>query len=309
MKNTKFIIWWILTSALLLPVFLTGCKSFLPDSTEKEITVKLPDWPPDDSFTSNYPQLSRWKITLANADNTTSFFTTSKTLSLTVDKNQPFCILAQPLTFLDQNLYPEKSESDYFKPAGFLYPYMEKVENTQNQTSNQITWEQGFLAYQMIKIISGKIETGVSESHTNSFLSSFNWKKAQETIENKISASQLQEQTEVSKETTAVFNPWLIDSYKLLDNLCYGNFKSSFLNITGTYTYELNKLFPNGELSVLSSFIPENKTLAQNPHILLQKNSDNFLSNAKNKAVIINCYSAKKVSLVFIFMPIFIEDI
>lgn len=303
MKNTKFILlYWV----ILIPaqIIFTGCNTFFYSSTEKEITVKLPVWPPNDQFSDFYPELSRWKITIASSEKTAVFYTDTDNLTFTVEKNQPFCILAQPLTFLDQTIYPQNSESNYFCPAGFLYPYM---ENSQNNTANQLTWEQGFLASQMIKIISAKNETGISDEHTKSFLSSFNWKKAQETIENKIATSQQTNENEQKKE--AVYNPWLLDCYKLLDNLCYGNFKSSYLNITGTFTYELKKLFSSEELLVLSPFIPENKTLSQNPQILLKKNCDNFLSNGKNLGAVINCYSAKKVSLVYIYMPIFNEDI
>lgn len=291
MKKIYFYFVWLLI--LLGAVFLTtGCNFSKDYFTQEEITVKLPQWPPQDDFTDLYPALSRWKIYSASSNGIETFYSNKTELSFTVEKNQPFCILAKPITFLEGEYYNPQSESDYFMPAGFLYPYSDK---------NEITWEQGFISNMMIKIIASKSETGVSSEHTNSFLSSFNWKKAQQTIEKKLLESQQKE------NPSPIYNPWLLDSYNFLDNLCYGNFKSTSFNITDTYTYELKILFPQNQISVLSSFIPENQSLMNNPQLFLKKNATRFLSDGKTKGAVIECYSAKKVSLVYVYMPIYIE--
>lgn len=277
-------------------IFISGCSNNHVFD-EEEIVISLPSWPPENASLSDYPQLSRWKITVASADQNDCFYVypssydktqdkpQTEPLHFTVKKNQPFCITAKPITLIE-----ESKESAYFYAAGYLYPFH---VDSNGFLLEEATWEQGFLADTMCKIIFSKKETGISNERLNKFLKSFNWKKAEESIESKIPE----------------LNPWLIDSTRLLENLCYGNFKSSYLNVTGTFTYNLSTIFPNEEIKYLSPFIPENEILCSNPQIKLKKNVPTLLSDGKTKAAIICCTSAKKMSLEFIYMPIYIEDI
>lgn len=131
----------------------------------------------------------------------------------------------------------------------------------------------------------------------NSFISHFNWKKAQENIEKKISTED------------STYNPWLIDSQRLLENLCYGNFKATYLNITGCADIPLKQLFPNEELKIMSPFIPENSKLKSAQQISIKKESPTLLSDGKNLGAIITVSSSKKVSKEIIYLPIYIEEI
>lgn len=283
----KFILLFFIGTAILC---LFACANPLV-SDKEDINISLPSWPPENS--PDYPDLSRWKITVASSEEIYSFYIYPKntsekkeiSLAFSVKRNEPFCISAKPVTVCGQN-----EESAYFYPAGFLYPYNTDFSG---RLVEEASWDQGFLADVMCKIISSKKETGISSERLNAFLKSFNWKKAEETIESKYSED----------------NPWLIDTTNLLENLCYGNFKSSFFNVTGTYTYNLSTIFPNEEIKYLSPFIPENEKLSANPQIKLKKNTPTLLSDGKTKAAIICCTSAKKMSLEFIYMPIYIEDI
>ena len=307
----------LFTIFILLP--LCSCRWFSETNLSEVLTVELPVWPPQDEEQTSYPFLSRWKIVVADSEGIRDFYfpasgnalgtddeNSAPKLVFSVSKNQMFCILAQPVTFLEGTAYPARSETDYFKPAGYLYPYMHKGQNTQ-----KLTWEQGFLSQLMLTIIQSKTETGVSQQHINEFIASFNWKKAQETIEKKISQSI----ESASTQSTALYNPWLLDTTRLLENLCFANFKATHLNITGVVTVQVKSLFSANELEFLSSFIPENDVLSKatkqkgDAQLLLQKNTVNYLADGKSKAAVITCQSAKKISLVYIYMPIFIDDI
>ncbi len=272
-----------------------SCTQFSFISTEDTITVSLPLWPPknntsnESKITTEYPELLHWVLKSANSTKIESKIITKETknLTFTVTKNQPFVISLLPIT---------ENKISYFMPAGYIYPF--------NANSPEITWEQGFLATQMTKILQSKTETGVSKEHITDFLHSFNWKKAQETIEKKI------------YDQEDFYNPWLIDTKLFLENLSYGYFKSSYLNITNCYTYDLETLLqeedffktPNGKLNVLSSFIPENQKLANTGKMKFKKNQPQLISDAKQMGVVITGQSSKKVSKEIIFLPIFIED-
>lgn len=268
------------------------CSSPLTINPEEEFFISLPQWPPEDSQKSDYPELSRWKIIITSTEETKCFFTTDSSFSFTFQKNLPYAIIFQPITLLENG-----KETEYFYPAGIIYPYSQTNSKTINAS-----WEEGFLAYTIYRIISSRKETGVSQKHLENFLKEFNWKKVQENINSKIENSS-------TEEKSPCFNPWLIDSEKLLDNLCYGNFKASFLNPTGIFIFNLETLFSEDDFFPLSSFIPENKVIVEKNKIALRKNYINFLSDGKKSGVVLQCKSAKNVSKEYIQMPIYIEDI
>ena len=282
---------YLVCSALFFTAILSGCHFIADISDEESLVIKFPDWPP--SFSSDlYPPLSRWRVTVNTITDFIDFTTDESYVKVIFKKNQPACILAQPVTLLETG-----EETTYFKPAGYIYPY-----SFAQNTKTTAQWEQGFIAAIMNRIINSKLETGVTDSHIKEFLTGFNWIKAEENIENKIQKSRL-------NTDTPYFNPWLIDSAKLLDNLCYGNFKSSYLNLTGTTDFNLDYIFPDESFVPLSSFVLENEYLYTKNKISLKNDELNFFYDGKNTGVVIKYNSRKKVSKEFIHMPIYIEDI
>lgn len=286
---SKFYLYFYGSLFLFVSVF-SGCHYCVDSSESENLTVQLPVWPP--SKTTDYPELSRWKITIDTPTDSFCFFTTASSFTFSFEKNYPSSILAEPITILSDG-----RETLYFHPSGVIYPYSDI-----NNHSINLSWKDGFLAQCMHKIISSKKETGIYEEHLKTFLASFNWKKAQDVIDKKIYESK------ISSEK-ACFNPWLIDEVQLLENLCYGNFKSSFLNITGIFNLTLDEILPEQDFTPISSFIPENEVLKEKLTISLKKNQLYFLSNGNSMGVVILYKSAKNISKEYIHMPIFIEDI
>jgi len=279
---------------LLCPIFLcllffAGCSFPVGLSQTEELIFSLPEWPPKDNGTTFYPELYSWKIEINQLGKVVSFYQKEGDFKVTFQKNHPSSITARPITILNDG-----EKTAYFSPAGFLYPVSFATKK------NHLTWEEGYLAEIMHKIIKSQEETGISDSRLLKFLFSFNWKKAQENINSKIEKS-------ISEEDKVFFNPWLIDTSRFLDNLCYGNFKAGLLNISGTYTYQLDLLFPNQELEPLSPFIPENAYLSQKKLISLKKERPQLIADGHKNAIIFTPHSAKNLSRVYTYMPIYFE--
>lgn len=275
---------------LLCGLFIfTGCSHAFFLNTEETIILDLPVWPPEDDYNNQFPELSRWFVKTSCADSKSSFYLSpsTATISFSIKKNEPFCATFLPITKLPLS---SNCELSYFYPAGIIYPYCKNI-----------SWSQGYLASCMEKIFSSKMETGVSDSHINSFISQFNWKKAQDLIDNKIDASY--EQDEI------FYNPWLLDTSRLLENLCYNNFKASLLNITGCYTYPRNTLFPESNIEPLLPFIPENSYFKAKQKITIIKDKPTLISDGKIYGTIIRAQSAKKVSKEIVYLPIYITEL
>lgn len=278
-------------SIIFLCLFIIeGCHHFVEISDEESIQIELPIWPPENSCNSNYPDLYCWKIIIDKPEKSQTFYTSTQAIFISCHKNEPVCITCYPLTKTINN-----EPTNYFYPAGFIYPYSSFDKNT-----GHATWEQGYICEIMHRIINSKKETGVSIEHLREFLKSYNWKKMQEYIEKKIQESK-------EDATSVFFNPWLIDSQRLLDNLCYGNFKSAMLNITGIYTFTIEELFQHNK--IISPFIPENEYLYEKNSISLPKNRHYFISDGFKDGFVLTSKSAKNVSKEYIYMPIYIEDI
>lgn len=280
--------------------------------TEEDVTVILPVWPPEDSFSAEYPPLSRWVIIITAADFQDCFSTLEKSVQIHIKKNSPFCVLAHPVTLLDNG-----KECNFFKPAGFLYPW--SLDDTNCETTNcadancaDATWEQGFLADIMRSFFINGKENYISPGDMAWLASTFNWKKAEETVEKKIVESQTitnsEESEESAKSEKKFYNPWLILTAPILENISVSQFKSSLLNLTGCYAVSTS-ISPWLGGSQLSSFIPENRALPQNKQFTVRKGSPLLVSSAKKYGIIITYQSAKKISLERIYMPIFIEEI
>lgn len=256
---------------------LCGCKLFTDSPAEESLTITLPVWPPEDSLSSSYPPLSRWHIIIATGEEEQSFYTTGSQVSFSSRKNRPFCLLAWPLTLLDNG-----KECSYFMPAGYLY----------TQDSREADWKQGFLAYIMKRLFSEGLSQTLSPVEVEYLISTFNWKKAQDAIDNKISQSD-----------KLFYNPWLLSKAKLLEGISSQVFKASLLNLSGSIALEAPA--PN----LLSSFIPENSFLACKKQFTILKNTPLLIGDGHKYGIFITYKSAKNMSLEFIYLPIYIEDI
>ncbi len=306
---------FLISGLLFTCIIICGCQINPQIQTEEDITVMLPAWPPEDSFSADYPPLSRWVITLTAADFHNSFSTSEKTVQIHIKKNCPLSVLIYPITLLENG-----EECKFFKPAGFLYPW--SFENTNCATSS---WEQGFLADIMRCFFLNGKENYVPSGEMAWLASTFNWKKAQETIEKKIIESQNITGSEASTEDEKKFyNPWLIPTAPILENISVSQFKASLLNLTGCYAISISISPWLGAQSCsigaqscstqqtpppFSSFIPENRSLPQKKQFTVRKGCPFLVSSAKKYGIVITCQSAKKISLERIYMPIFIEEI
>ena len=276
--------------------------SFLSEEDCKEVlTLELPQWPPEDPFQSEYPALSRWLFTLESPTSGSQkqyLLPEEKKLSITLEKNLPAAILLQPLVIT------EGGESSFFKPAGMIYP-SRKV---------YITWEGAYLASIMQRLIKSKKETGISEKHMQDFLSSFNWAKAEKSIDSKIQKA-LTALTDSSSKS--FYNPWLISSQTLLEKLVYGEFSSSLLNnkncrrLSEEQLQEAlgSPLFDKiKEKPLLSSFVLENLYIAKEKEFLISREFISLFYSSEDCAIIIEDGGAKNLSLVCSNLPIYLEE-
>jgi len=284
---------------ILAIIFLTlsgsGCKApFL--TTTDTVTFFLPD-PPRSA------PLLYWEIQIRSPSPAVSqsLKTTSNQITILVQKNQPVCIMAQPVTILENG-----NTAFFFKPAGTIYPYDYALENC----SQTLTWEGGYAAFLFNQLLNNGENTGFSESQLNSFISSFNWQKLLQTI---ITKSKTNIEAIEKNPETKFYNPWHIDSTRLLDNLSSHSFSANYLNTTYLFNYSLEKLMglEEGDNSVtdqiISSYEPQNKA-AQITHTLtLKKNTPELLLYMNQYGLYAEPQSAKNISLQMIYMPIIKE--
>ena len=286
MRNFVFYTVFLLATILTL----SACTQNPETPALEELIISLPHWPPEDSQKEAYPLLSRWQITVTCADYQKSFFSTEEEIIICVKKNRPLSVTAKPITLLASG-----EECSYFMPAGFIYPANIHTE------SNAASWEAGFLAQIMnLLFIEGNNE-GLSSLDIEYLVSCFNWKKVQETIDKKI-----------KEENQFFYNPWLLSQAPVLEGIANHSFKSSLLNLTGASTLEIQPLLEASSSTnyhPLSSFIPENNQLGEKKVFTVTKNTPILISDAKEYGLFINYKSSKNISLEFIILPIYIEDI
>ena len=271
---------------MILGIAICAC-SFEENVPEEDVEITLPDWPPKDSFSQKYPPLSRWLIKVTGAESEYFFYTIDSTVTVRTKKNRPFSLTAQPLTLLAAG-----TESSYFLPAGYIYP---------TPKDNSAAWSQGFLATLMQKLINQGISECLPPVEIEYIISTFNWQKAQDTIDKKIDT-----------EAKLFYNPWLLSQSSILQGISSQTFKSTMLNATGCAAFipsqqpDIPESMAN---SLLSSFIPENKQLIQKKQFTLLKNSPILIGDGRESGLFINYKSSKNILLEFIFLPIYIEEI
>lgn len=264
---------------LFLAMLFASCTLFDANSDEESISISLPDWPPQSQLEvpADYPPLSRWKITLAKSDGTSVFYTSpNNTIEITIQKNCPFSIQAQPITLLQNG-----NECIYFHPAGFVYP---------SSSQNKASWEQGFAAFIMEGLYKNCRQNGISQGQAARYVSTFNWQKM----------------ISVSQEKS---NPWLCDSGLIIKNLSEETFRASLLTPSSCYQLSLQKIYEKTRLVVLSPYIPENQKIAQNGQITIKKDFPTLLSDVKDFGIFITYLSAKNIHIEYIYIPIYKEEI
>lgn len=292
----------------LFSVFLfCGC-GFSADLSEKsvkeEIFVALPAWPPSGVFRDKYPELSRWEIDVYSCEKKERFYASGEGFSFTANKNEPFCVTAKPVTRATTCVSDEKTchyETSFFYPAGAIYPYSKNEER-----SLFLTWENGFTAECMKRIIKSGNETNVSAEVLRQFVESFNWKKASKEIEKRISDS-------VANDDEAIYNPWLLDSQKILEKLSERKFSASYLNLSGYDDFDLSENLDfenncaNDDAILFSKFVIENEYLYEKKKIKLKNGVNNYLSDCRKFEIIISVNSGKKLSKETVLLPIYFE--
>ena len=268
---------------LTVPILLCSCsllqeaQNHLVNSKHENITLELPKWP------EYLPELCSWKIELCDTNGTStreiSTPTQSNSLKIKVEKNKPLCITAQPIVKQTEN-----KQSSFFKCAGAIYPY-----TNDNQSKLELTWEGGYAATLAKSIINSGKKADYSDYYIDEILMQFNWPRF---------------------VSLTPFNPWLLDSQQILEGITNNKFTATKLKVSGTISVPLD--FP-----VFSSYVPENEaiitsaeknqyfvTIKKNQQIVFALNEENF-----SKGVLIYGSSAKKISLEFISLPIYIEEI
>ena len=265
----------------LLAMLFASCTLFGANADEEKVSISLPDWPPQSQAAApdnqEYPPLSRWKITIAKSDGTSVFYTSpNNTIEITIQKNCPFSIQAQPITLLQNG-----SECIYFHPAGFVYP---------SSSQNKASWEQGFAAFIIEGLYKNCRQNGITQGQAARYVSTFNWQKM----------------ISVSQEKS---NPWLCDSGLIIKNLSEETFRASLLTPSSCYQLSLQKIYEKTRLVVLSPYIPENQKIAQNGQITIKKDFPTLLSDVKDFGIFITYLSAKNIHIEYIYIPIYKEEI
>ena len=279
-----------ITLCFLLP----ACKSDL-ESDEEKIEVILPSWDYLTNSAAPYPPLSRWKIKVSTAQKVSSFYLPAQSSSFTITPkvNSPLSITACPITLLSDG-----SETQFFKPAGAVYPHSLEVNDDCSSLCLTLFWEEGFTADIIEKLIEGKNLSGTSASEMEKFLMEFNWKKFQQKI---ISNG------EKSSEDSKFYNPWQIDTSTLLDNLSFATFDSNYQKTKYIYSVNLESInLPQSK--ILSSYIPENDIIEKLGLIFLKKKTPQTFLIDNTYGARLTATSSKKVSADYTYMPIYIED-
>lgn len=279
---------------ILLAASLCSCRFVAPEVSETEkVRFSFEQWPPevykaekgDGEQVSFYPELSRWLVEIISEEGIVRTFVSEDFIEMEVKKNVPVSVSATPLTLNSQG-----KESLFFKPCGCIYPY------DFDKGYLQLSWTGGYTAYIFKTLYESKRETGVTTDHMMNFLKKFNWKKFQAALDEK------------SKKSSA-YNPWLVDSHTLLENISYGSFKQNQLDMKNLAQLSFSTIGLNWETDVLSSYVPENKYLRESGKINVIKSEPAQIYYKKDYAIIILYTSAKNVSLEYVFLPIFVEEI
>lgn len=282
--------------AVLFCLIFVSCAAELFEEEEK-VEFFLPSWPPEDSRQENYPALSRWLITASDGHNIYEFYLPSweTACSMTLQKNIPYAITAAPVTLL-----PDGFETLFFKPAGAIYPYFAcgNSDSSSESVRQKLLWEDGFSAYIFLQIVKNKT---ASEGNIDFLLRSFNWKKFCTKIRSNI----------LESKGGKFYNPWQLSSETIIKKLFEGSFDSDCLTAKYIFSVDLQNLnlTSNSGSALFSSFIPENEMIHLYNCISVKKSSAQSFFFENQYSAVVTATSAKNVSVLLLYMPIFIPDI
>ncbi|MCQ2576129.1 MAG: hypothetical protein MJ162_05235 [Treponema sp.] len=289
-KNAKILFYF-----MSLFFLATGCRELVEDYKIDEIQTVLPEWDFPENMSTNpkisLPSLAFWKVEiygtgivscsvenkiLMPVQNKILFTTSTKNFSISTEVNQPFCVIATPVTVSADN-----ELSVFFKPAGNCYPYEDK------NNFLHLRWEQGFSAFVMKSLFCSGFEKNLTEVYVNDFISRFNWKKFCNLIE--------------EKSADENYNPWFCDSVALLQKLSEGSFTATLLN---------HKNVKKGVVLAVDCFcdyVPWN--LIKKESELIKTDKPNIYLY-DNKQLLLVVYKSEKIILQdFINLPIYTEEI
>lgn len=265
-----------------------SCSFF--EETE-EITFYFPD-SSTEITTLCKTEFSHWQIKIQNSEETFFYEMNENKITIKTKKNEPLSVLAFPITKLsDENL------CQFFKPCGTIYPY----DFNYNDSSQTLTWENGFCATIINQLFESQKESNFSSSQINEFIRSFNWQKMMQTILEKIAENS--QEIEMSQSQN-FFNPWQIDISNLLENLSTKNFSSSLLKTSNIYTFLKEDLRFSHNDTILSSYVPENAFINEYSILNFKKNNPTLFLYNNFYGTLITATSAKKTSVQWIYMPI-----
>jgi hypothetical protein len=191
-----------LAPAVFAVVLFTSCSfadgAFTSTKTEP-VTVFLPDYPED------RPPLAAWLLVREKNGMPIAEVLAKDTKSATLvfDKNRFAPVLFFPLN-TGQDSKGGAAYVSFFKPGGCIYPF-----------SHQATWDGGFGAQLLLDLLT-KPNDQYNTAELRSFCERFNWARFQ---------------TEVADLCVkdSAFNPWEMDTEKLVTSLASGKFSKTRL--------------------------------------------------------------------------------
>ena len=267
---------------ILLPLLVVSCTfvQALKDTEHEVVEFAFPQWP------QNLPPLVCWKVECYEGETgrhiVNEYPPDSKSLSLKVKKNTPLYICASPVTG------SQTMRQEFFKCAGAVYPW-----------SLELSWGGGYSANLMRTLVLGMEKSGCSAGYIAQNLSLFNWYRLNQVLEQK---------QQDSLEEGVFYNPWLLDSQKVLEGIAYKDF-------TATKLRQSNVFSANLEFCVYSSYVPENQVCCSKEKagcVTVKKDEPLLVAvpaESQEYGIILCGSSEKNMSLEFISLPIYIEGI
>ena len=189
----------------------------------------MPEYPAD-----THPELAGWlvKTRLNGKTEYLQIEPNEKVIEVNLQKNKASPVLVWPV------ISEEKTDSRiiFFHPAGCIYPYDTKA-----------TWSAGFSSHILDTLTDQTSEINISDKID--FLSRFNWKKLQASIEEK-------EKKVLSKN--GFFNPWHLNKEIILNAISSGNFSAHQIKEKDKTSIQIT--LENKSDNIYSKYIPQKIT-------------------------------------------------
>lgn len=236
---------------ILLSTFLTGCQNPICFPRPESVVFTLPHWPAEDN---RYPDLDYWEVIITKETGKEKFHFSKSTeeITLTFEKDKPASILCYPVT-------KEKSSSNFFFPAGTVYPY-----------NLQITWEGG-IAADIMKMVFEQVPS-VQRKNALTF---FNWKKLYDALQKKDFESFSKYDSLKTKKCTTAFNT---DSLTLLQRILEppSRFTVPYFDTSSLLPEKIKGITFSKDNLPLCSYIPLNDLNKEKGCITVQTEPENY---------------------------------